>query len=242
MASRCVGSTSLDYLEQRIITCWLWHLMLLCMMCCLRAERDGRPVLCSHRHRDFLLVSARYGSSLTSFGAALHPHAAATAAYCHCLCLTCCCCPQNEMEHLCFCSHRHRDFLFTTAAARQALEQPSTAVGTCQQGCCLCFMYVVCAQSEMEDLCFAVTDTATFCSLRQQLDKLWSSPPPLCNLLLTNAASTCCAVVAAQSEMEDLCFAVTDTATFCSLRQQLDKLWSSPPPTRNLLLTTAASP
>jgi hypothetical protein len=36
-----------------------------------------------------------------------------------------------------------------------------------------------------------------------------------------------------QSEMEDLCFAVTDTATFCSLRQQLDKLWSSPPPPRS---------
>ncbi|KAF6260029.1 hypothetical protein COO60DRAFT_940116 [Scenedesmus sp. NREL 46B-D3] len=36
-----------------------------------------------------------------------------------------------------------------------------------------------------------------------------------------------------KSEMEDLCFAVTDTATFCSLRQQLDKTWSSPPPPRN---------
>ncbi|WIA39982.1 hypothetical protein OEZ86_013411 [Tetradesmus obliquus] len=36
-----------------------------------------------------------------------------------------------------------------------------------------------------------------------------------------------------KSEMEDLCFAVTDTATFCSLRQQLDKLWSSPPPPRS---------
>jgi hypothetical protein len=33
--------------------------------------------------------------------------------------------------------------------------------------------------------------------------------------------------------MEDLCFAVTDTATFCDLRQQLDKLWSSPPPPRS---------
>jgi hypothetical protein len=33
--------------------------------------------------------------------------------------------------------------------------------------------------------------------------------------------------------MEDLCFAVTDTAMFCSLRQQLDKLWSSPPPPRS---------
>lgn len=36
-----------------------------------------------------------------------------------------------------------------------------------------------------------------------------------------------------QSEMEDLCFAVLDTSTFCSLRQELDKLWSSPPPPRS---------
>lgn len=33
--------------------------------------------------------------------------------------------------------------------------------------------------------------------------------------------------------MEDLCFAVLDTSTFCSLRQELDKLWSSPPPPRS---------
>jgi hypothetical protein len=33
--------------------------------------------------------------------------------------------------------------------------------------------------------------------------------------------------------MEDLCFAVLDTGTFCALRQELDKLWSSPPPPRS---------
>lgn len=32
-------------------------------------------------------------------------------------------------------------------------------------------------QSEMEDLCFAVADQASYCTLRQQLDKLWSCPP-----------------------------------------------------------------
>jgi hypothetical protein len=76
----------------------------------------------------------------------------------------------------------------------------------------------------MEDLCFAVTDTATFCSLQQQLNKL-SPKHHTCLLLLL--------LPLLQSEMEDLCFAVTDTATFCSLRQQLDKLWSSPPPPRS---------
>jgi hypothetical protein len=42
---------------------------------------------------------------------------------------------------------------------------------------------------------------------------------------------TCC--LSPQSEMEDLCFAVTDTSGYCSLRQELDKLWSSPPPPRS---------
>eukprot|EP00775_Hariotina_reticulata_P012549 gene12547-12682_t len=36
-----------------------------------------------------------------------------------------------------------------------------------------------------------------------------------------------------KSEMEDLCFAVTDLALYCSLRQQLDKIWNSPPPARS---------
>ncbi len=33
---------------------------------------------------------------------------------------------------------------------------------------------VTCLQSEMEDLCFAVVDPHGYCSLRQQLDSLWS--------------------------------------------------------------------
>ncbi|KAF8062916.1 relA [Scenedesmus sp. PABB004] len=46
-----------------------------------------------------------------------------------------------------------------------------------------------------------------------------AAPPPRCRV--------------AQSEMEDLCFAVVQPARYCALRQELDKLWSSPPPPRS---------